>query len=333
MSTPFENLTPDRILEAIETGMDCQLTGLTSPLPSYINRVYELETVGEQRLIAKFYRPGRWQRAALQDEHDFVLDCAADEIPAVVPMELANGKTIGEYEGILYAVFPKKSGREMDLHTDEGWRRLGSLVGRIHLAGSKRGALNRLRMHPEATTMPEIDVLLNGRFMSPHQSDRFKDVTSRIVEIAVREFEGVELQRIHGDCHRANILERPGEGLMVIDFDDMVMGPAVQDIWLLLPGNSNSCRHEINLILEGYEQFVDFDDRQLRLVEILRAMRIIYFLSWCSTQVDDFKFQSNFPDWGSEMFWQREIADLEHQYHAILNDERLNGAAGSFLGN
>ncbi len=323
MSTPFDHLTPDRILDAIEAGMGCSLTGLTSPLPSYINRVYELQTVGGERLIAKFYRPGRWQRAGLRDEHDFVLDCAADEIPVVAPLILANGDTIGEFEGILYAVYPKKSGREMDLHTDEGWRRLGGLLGRIHLAGTRRTADNRLRMHPETTTMPEIDLLLRGGFMTSHQAGRFKDVTSRILEIAVREFEGVELQRIHGDCHRANILERPGEGLMVIDFDDMVMGPAVQDVWLLLPGAANHSRHEINLILEGYEQFVEFDDRQLRLVEILRAMRIIYFLAWCSTQVDDFKFQSNFPDWGSEMFWQRELSDLEHQYHAILNDERL----------
>ena len=151
--------------------------------------------------------------------------------------------------------------------------------------------------------------MLGGGFMSAHQADRFKDVVSRIVEIALREFEGVDLQRIHGDCHRANILERPDEGLMVIDFDDMMMGPPVQDIWLLLPDHANRSLHEINLILEGYEQFMEFDDHSLRLVEILRAMRIIYFLSWCSTQVDDFKFQSNFPDWGSEMFWQREIAE------------------------
>lgn len=323
MSGSFDNLFPDRILDAVETGMECQLTGLTAPLPSYINRVYELQAMGGERLIAKFYRPGRWTRAALQDEHDFVLDCATDEIPVVAPLELVDGETIGEHEGILYSVFPKRSGREMNLHTDEGWRRLGSLVGRIHLAGSRREAGNRLRMHPETTTKPEISQLLDGGFMSPHQTGRFKDVTSRIVEIALREFEGVELQRIHGDCHRANILERPDEGLMVIDFDDMAMGPPVQDIWLLLPGHANHARHEINLILEGYEQFMEFDDHSLRLVEILRAMRIIYFLAWCSTQVDDFKFQSNFPDWGSEMFWQREVADLEHQYHAILNDERL----------
>jgi Ser/Thr protein kinase RdoA (MazF antagonist) len=323
MSVGFENLTPDCILDAVESGMGCTLTGLTAPLPSYINRVYELQSVSDDRLVAKFYRPGRWAHAALQDEHDFVLDCAANEIPVVAPLKLADGSTIGEYAGILFSVFPKRSGREMDLHTEEGWRRLGRLVGRIHLAGSRRSADNRLRMHPETTTVPEVEQLLDGGFMSAHQAERFKDVTSRIVEIAVREFDGVGLQRIHGDCHRANILERPDEGLMVIDFDDMVMGPPVQDIWLLLPDHANHTRHEINLILEGYEQFMEFDDRTLRLVEILRAMRIIYFLSWCSTQRDDYRFQSNFPDWGSEPFWQREIADIEHQYHAILNDERL----------
>ena len=324
MSKGFDNLTPDCILDAVETAMGCQLTGLTAPFPSYINRVYELQSVADERLVAKFYRPGRWKRAALQDEHDFVLDCANGEIPVVAPLELKGGGTIGEYDGILFSVFPKRSGRVMDLHTDEGWRRLGSLVGRIHLAGSKRNAENRLQMHPETTTLPEIGQLLGGGFMSAHQAERFKDVTSRIVDIALTEFDGVELQRIHGDCHGANILERPDEGLMVIDFDDMVMGPPVQDIWLLLPDHANNTRHQINLILEGYEQFMEFDDRTLRLVEILRAMRIIYFLSWCSTQIDDYRFQTNFPDWGSEMFWQREIADIEHQYQAILNDKRLN---------
>ncbi len=327
MSAAFESLTPDLILDGVESGMKVQLTGLTAPMPSYINRVYELQTVDGERLIAKFYRPGRWSRAALQDEHDFVLDCATDEVPVVAPMLLGNGSTIGEADGILYSVFPKRSGREMDLRSDEGWRRLGRLVGRMHLAGSRREATHRLRMHPETTTLPEIEQLVDGGFMSPHQMDRFRNVTSRIVEIALRAFEGEELQRIHGDCHRANILERPDEGLMVIDFDDMVMGPPVQDLWLLLPGHANHARHEINLILEGYEQFVEFDDRSLRLVEILRAMRIIYFLAWCSTQVDDFKFKANFPDWGSELFWQRENSDLEHQYNMILNDERLSSGA------
>jgi hypothetical protein len=162
MNEGFENLTPDCILDAVELAMDLSLTGLTAPLPSYINRVYELQPAAGERLIAKFYRPGRWARPTLQDEHDFVADCARDEIPVVAPLELATGGTIGEHEGILFSVFPKRSGREMELHTDEGWRRLGSLVGRIHLAGSQRDAANRLQMHPETTTIPEINQLLDG---------------------------------------------------------------------------------------------------------------------------------------------------------------------------
>lgn len=323
MNDGFASLTPDRLLDAVESAADRPLTGLTAPLPSYINRVYELQTMAGERLIAKFYRPGRWSRAALQDEHDFVLDCAEDEIPVVAPIRLSDGGTIAEYEGILFSVFPKMSGREMELHTEEGWRRLGRLVGRIHLAGCRRTAANRLTMHPESTTLPEMEQLLSGCFMSPHQAERFKEICSRIIDLAVGQFEGIGMQRIHGDCHRANILERPGEGLMVIDFDDMVMGPAVQDIWLLLPGHADQSAFEINLILEGYEQFMEFDDCSLRLIEILRAMRNIYFLAWCSTQVDDYKFRTHFPDWGSETFWQREITDLERQYHVILQDERL----------
>ena len=104
---------------------------------------------------------------------------------------------------------------------------------------------------------------------------------------------------------------------MMIDFDDMVVGPAVQDLWLLLPGYAQECRHEIDLILEGYEAFVDFDDRQLRMMEVLRAMRMIYFLAWCSTQAEDYRFQTLFPDWGNDYFWQREIADLQKQLHII----------------
>ncbi len=321
MSQGFESLGPDRVIDAAEAALGRPFTGLAAPLPSYINRVYELQAADGGRVVAKFYRPGRWSREALEDEHAFVLDCAADEIPVVAPMTLEGGGTIGEFDGIFYALFPKRSGREMELCSDEGWRRLGALVGRIHLAGSRRDAPHRLRLHPESTTIPQIKRLC--AIVPPHQADRFRAAAMPIAERALAGFEGVELQRIHGDCHRANILDRPGEGLMVIDFDDMAVGPPVQDLWLLLPGHANDVRREINLLLEGYEQFLEFDDRTLRLVEILRAMRMVYFLAWCATQSDDFRFRANFPDWGSETFWNREIADLERQFRIIGNDDRM----------
>lgn len=329
MSGVFDSLTPERILEAVEEETGQSFTGLTAPLPSYINRVYELENYAGERLIAKFYRPGRWNRAALEDEHCFLLDCAAAEIPVVAPLILENGTSIGMWEEIYFTLFPKRAGREMMMKSDEVWYRLGSLIGRMHAVGLERDAQYRLVMHPETTTIPERDQLVNGGWMSDHISASFRDVVDRIIEIALPLFDEVLLHRIHGDCHRANILERPSEGLMIIDFDDMVMGPAVQDLWLLLPGYAQECRHEIDLILEGYEAFVDFDYRQLRMMEVLRAMRMIYFLAWCSTQAGDYRFQTLFPDWGSDHFWQREIADLHKQLHIIEQDPSCKSGGGN----
>jgi Ser/Thr protein kinase RdoA (MazF antagonist) len=117
-----------------------------------------------------------------------------------------------------------------------------------------------------------------------------------------------------------NFLHRPGEGIMVIDFDDMLTGPPIQDLWLLLPDHAVKCRREIQLLLQGYEQFREFDDRTLKLIEPLRAMRIIYFLAWCSRQSSDYKFRTLFPDWGNEIFWQTEIKDLEQQLAVIKKD-------------
>ena len=324
MNADFEGLLPDLILHAVEEELGIPMTGLTAPLPSYINRVYELEDVSGERWIAKFYRPGRWDKSALEDEHQFLLDCVAEEIPVVAPKPLANGNTLGDCDGISFALFPKRSGREMELQSPDDWRRLGRLIGRIHLAGSRRDAPHRLRLHPEKTTLPQIRQLLDGNFMSPHHARQFETLSMQIMEIATSAFEGIELQRIHGDCHRANLLDRPGEGLMAIDFDDMFVGPPVQDIWLLLPGHAEESRAELQLLLEGYEQFLEFDDRSLQLIEILRAMRLIYFLAWCSTQADDFRFRTQFPGWGEEMFWQRELADLERQHQHILRNNSFH---------
>lgn len=316
--TTFEDVTPDFIIDAVEDAMDKPFTGFASSLPSYINRVYELEAKDKSRYIAKFYRPGRWTKAALEDEHRFVNDCQEDEIPVIPPLPLKDGQTLGEADGIYFAVYPKRWGREIDVNTEEDWIRLGQLLGRIHLVGAQDKAPNRLRLHPEYSLKNDIDHLMNGNYVSHRYVDEFNGVCTKIYEHAKSlNFDDTDLFRIHGDSHRANILNRPDEGLMVIDFDDMMTGPPVQDLWLLLPGHLNDCRNEINLILEGYEQFLDFDYRTLSFVEPLRAMRIIYFLAWCSKQIDDFNFQNHFPNWGTDMFWQREISDLQHQINII----------------
>jgi Ser/Thr protein kinase RdoA (MazF antagonist) len=141
----------------------------------------------------------------------------------------------------------------------------------------------------------------------------------QFIEASAPLFDGLERIRIHGDCHRGNILDRLEQGLLLIDFDDMAMGPPVQDLWLLLPDRATKSSHEIGLFLSGYERFRKFDRAGLRCIEPLRAMRMIYFLSWCSRQVGDFQFKRNFPDWGNDTFWQREINDLREQVGFVMD--------------
>lgn len=313
----FSALVPERFIDAVEQALDIRLTGTANPLTSYINRVYELEAEDRTRYVAKFYRPGRWAEEALRDEHRFVRDCESAEIPVVAPIVQTNGDTLGCLDGVFFAVFPKRHGRQFEICGDEDWIRLGHLLGRTHVAGSRMEAPARIRLHPETSTENDIVTLLDGDFMPPHLADRFETVADTILDTIEPGFDGLEFIRIHGDCHNGNLLDRPDEGMMIIDFDDMAMGPPVQDLWMLLPDHVDKARKELNLILEGYEQFRSFDYSSIRVIESLRVMRMLYFLAWCSTQIDDYRFQRNFPDWGSDGFWESEIRDLEQQLNVI----------------
>ena len=297
----FEHLVPDVMLDTVERVTGQRMSGMAAPLPSYINRVYAVQTMAGDPLIAKFYRPGRWSREALAEEHQFVADCADDEIPVVAPLAF-DGQTLHEADGVYFALFPK---------------RLGRLMGRVHVTGSRRPAIHRTDLNPAKSTEENIMHLLDGGFVVPRLEATFESVVDDILDRIIDLFDDTEFIRIHGDCHCGNVLHRPGEGLMLIDFDDMMMGPPVQDLWLLLPDHAARCQDELRLLVHGYEQFREFDDRTLRLIEPLRAMRIIYFLAWCSTQIGDYRFQTMYPDWGSEGFWQREIADLTRQLQII----------------
>lgn len=317
----FEFLSPDIMIDAIESAIDTPMSGLAAPLPSYINRVYEMQTSAGQRIIAKFYRPGRWKRNAIVQEHQFVIDCAEQEIPVVPPIILNNGETIGtSANGIMFAVYPKKSGREIEISDDETYQRIGRVIARIHLAGQIRQAPDRLKLHPELTTAKETDELLCGDCITPAYRQSFEISVAKLLDFITPLFDSIEYIRIHGDCHRGNILERPEEGIMIIDFDDMMVGPPVQDLWLLLPEHINNCRHEFDMMIKGYCQLRSFDNSTINLIEPLRAMRQIYFLAWCSKQRLDYKFQHNFPEWGNDQFWRREIADLNSQINQIIRN-------------
>lgn len=317
----YAALTPDSILESVEAATGRRLNGMTTALPSYINRVYALQAADGAHLVAKFYRPNRWSEAALREEHAFVLECAAAEIPVIAPMPLANGDTLGRTaDGIAFALYPKRWGRQIEITEDAIWRRLGGVIGRLHVVGSRISAPHRVALHPTGSTASDIALLLDARtaLIPEDQAATFDRVCGDILDQIIPLFDEVESIRLHGDCHRANVLNRPDEGLMLIDFDDMAMGPPIQDLWMILPGHLSETRRELDLLIEGYEQFREFDDRTMCLVEPLRAMRLIYFLAWCGRQARDFTFRKHYPDWGTRAFWNREIAVLMEQHERIV---------------
>jgi len=313
----FSELTPDRVIALTEATLDRRCTNLCRPLTSYINRVYELELEDGGWVVAKFYRPGRWSRAALQDEQDFVRELAAQELPVVAPLAGARGAALQEHDGLFYALFPKRGGRPLDEPTAAQWLELGRLLARVHAIGATHPPRDRIELDPGISTARHRDYILRIEFPRPALRDRYAATVQSVIDLIMPLFADVEKLRIHGDCHRANILCRPGEPFHLIDFDDMALGPAVQDLWMLLPGHVRDSRRELNLILEGYETFRTSDTLDLRLIEPLRAMRFIHFTAWCARQKADGGFARLLPGWGDEAFWQQEIADLERQQQEI----------------
>ena len=315
--TAFHTLTPDTVLSLVERALGVKCTNLCRPLTSYINRVFELSSKEGEGLVVKFYRPGRWSTAALQDEHDFLLDLTAAEIPVVGPCMLADGSTLASFGDINYAVFPKKGGRSVDEFSDEEWLQLGRLLGRTHAVGATRIPRDRIVLAPDQLTRAQIDYLLHGDLVPRDLQDPLRLITDDLITEITPLFAGAEMIRIHGDCHFANFIHRLDESFFLIDFDDMAVGPPVQDLWLLLPGYQEESRPEIEMFLEGYETFRGFDRRTLRLIEPLRAMRYLHFITWCAHQVEEDGLSRLAPDFGTHHYWQREIKDLAEQLQRI----------------
>jgi len=309
--SPFDLLTPQAMLEAIERSYGLVLDGTFYPFPSYVNRVYGVRTDEGAEYVAKFYRPGRWTSEAVAEEHEFVLDCADAEVPVVPPMADADGFTLqlvdveadtGEDQEFAFALYEKRGGRGFDAERDEDWFRLG------------------LSCTPEESTRRFVEELDAADVVHPEIADELFALLDQGLELIAPLFEGVDLQRIHGDFHRGNILERGEEGLLLIDFDDMMMGPPIQDLWLLLPDHAWAAKRELVHIVDGYSQFCDFDSSSLRLIEPLRFMRMIYYLAWSALQRNDRRFRESYPDWGGKAFWIRELEDLRTQLTMVAED-------------
>jgi Ser/Thr protein kinase RdoA (MazF antagonist) len=308
MSSGFFSLTPDRVLDAVEVG-GLRCTGRCLPLRAFENRVYEVELEDERRLVVKFYRPGRWSREAVLDEHAFLAELAAEELPAVPPVDLGTGATVAEIDGILYAAFPRVRGRILDELDDERLRQIGRLIGRVHAIGAARDAPHRPRLTVERYVREPLDVLVSGKLMSGNLAARYADVARRIADAVAPLLARAKVQRLHGDLHRGNVVWG-ADGPILLDFDDCVVGPPVQDLWLLSRGNSDEARRGRDQLLEGYEVFREFDRSTLALCEPLRALRIIYASAWIARRWDDPSFRTGFPTFGTETYWAAEYEEL-----------------------
>ncbi len=313
----FQTLDPDTIITLVEQALACRCTNLCRPLASYINRVYELEDEKGTGLVVKFYRPGRWSEAGLRDEHDFLLELAGREVPVIPPLRLADGKTLARHENIFFAVFPKCGGRSYDEYTDDQWLELGRLLGRTHAVGALHEPRGRITMAPDRSTRDQIRWILANNTIPPELAPRYEELTGELLAAITPMFDRTEMIRIHGDCHFGNLIYRPDESFFIIDFDDMAVGPPVQDFWMLLPDYSDQSLPEIELFLEGYETFRDFDRRTLRLIEPLRAMRFIHYTAWCARQVAEDGMSVVAPEFGTPHYWQQEIRDLMDQLERI----------------
>jgi len=321
----FPILTPDTVITLAEQHLGCRCQAICRQLNSYINRVYELEAEDGRGLVIKFYRPDRWSRKTILEADRFVRELQHEEIPVVAPLILKNGASLAAHEQTVFSIFPRMGGRFLDEFSDEQWLEIGRLLGRMHRVGATGPAENRDTLHPMHTTADQVDFLTNGDFMPPHLQKRFSAICRELIQLVGPMFEGMESIRLHGDCHFANLIHRPDESFFLIDFDDMVNGPPVQDVWMLFPSYRRESLPEIELFLEGYETFRSFDRKSLRLIEPLRAMRYIHYAAWCAKQSHDLGFANQNPDWGNELYWQEEINDLAEQLQRIRQEPTSAG--------
>ncbi|HMP89455.1 MAG TPA: serine/threonine protein kinase [Kiritimatiellia bacterium] len=313
----FSHLTPDHVIEHVEEALGHRCSNMCRQLNSYINRVYELQAEDGRWLIAKFYRPGRWSVDALRDELEFLHELAEKELPVVSPLITENGGLLEDTRGVHFTVFPKMGGRPLVEPSPERWLELGRLLARVHEVGSAREPRDRIVLHPEESTVDHLDAILDVGFPYAGLRRQYEDLVHDLIDEIAPRFDDIELIRIHGDCHAQNLLDRPDEPLRLIDFDDMALGPSVQDVWMLLPDRVENSRRELDLLLDGYETFRPMPLNEMCLVEPLRAMRFIHFAAWCARQKADGGFNRLAPDWGSEQYWKREIDDLQKQLALI----------------
>ena len=318
----FSTLPPDRVLNAVES-VGFRSDGRLLALNSYENRVYQIGLEEGAPLIAKFYRPKRWTDTAILEDHSFVQELVDHEIP-VVPAMLLNGKTLHTFEGFRFSVFPKHGGRAPELEGRSTLEWMGRFLGRIHAIGSLKPYQERPTLDIKSFGEQPRDYLLSHEFIPADLDTAYRsavDLALDGVRYCFTRAGEVASLRLHGDCHVGNVLWTD-QGPHFVDFDDSRMGPAVQDLWMLLSGDRADMVRQLTDVLAGYEDFCDFNERELHLIEALRTLRLIHYAAWLAHRWDDPAFKQAFPWFNTQRYWQDRILELREQI-ALMDEPPL----------
>lgn len=314
---------------AVEAGgLACN--NLCYPLNSFENRVYEVELTDRTRLVAKFYRPGRWSERQILEEHTFLEQLDEADIPVCTVRPFPDGSTLKTIDGIYYSLSDRRGGRAPDELNADLARRLGMLVGRIHGVAAGEPESSRRPITPDTFIRRPVEWLRRHGTVSPGLEDRYCRAAEAIADLAEPLMAGVETHRIHADLHLGNVLLRD-DRFHLLDFDDMCQGPAVQDLWLGLPGRDEFTLRLREALLSGYEEFRHFDRSTLRLIEPLRGMRMVRYAVWLARRWHDPAFRVGWPHFGTDEFWESETRDLEEQVKVIRSEIADDRAIGGVV--
>jgi Ser/Thr protein kinase RdoA (MazF antagonist) len=316
-SHPYDKLTPDVVLNALDS-LGLVTNGSLLALNSYENRVYQAGLEDGGYCVVKFYRPGRWPNAAIREEHEFAYGLAAQEIPVVAPLLLA-GDSLHEYADFRLAVYPRKGGRSPDLSNPQQLAQLGRLLGRIHAYGAMQPFQHRPTLTAENFGYEPISYLTNHEFIPAHLQAAYSTLARDVMEHVVAAYArvgAVRNLRLHGDFHPGNLLWTE-QGPHIVDLDDCRMGPAIQDLWMLLSGDRPDMEAQLSTLLDGYSDFYDFNPAELQLLEALRSLRLIHYSAWLARRWNDPAFPRAFPWFNSDKYWEEQVLILREQLAAM----------------
>jgi Ser/Thr protein kinase RdoA (MazF antagonist) len=314
---PYAALTPDVVLDASDAA-GFRADGRLLPLNSYENRVYQVWLEDGSSRVLKFYRPGRWTREQIEEEHAFASELAGREIPVVAPLHT------GVHAGFLFALYPRRGGRTPNLDDPKTLERIGRFIGRIHAVGAANAFRFRESLTPRSFGDEPRAFLLERDLIPADLLQAWKAVTEQAltgVKHCYQRAGKVKDIRLHGDCHPGNILWTD-EGPHFVDLDDARMGPALQDLWMLLSGERASMNRQLSDVLAGYEDFAELDRRELHLLEALRTLRLIHYSAWIARRWDDPAFPAAFPWFNTQRYWQDRILELREQI-ALMEEAPL----------